>query len=310
MSVDLVVEEMLFKVEAQGRDAHEVADELLQLPIVAGSGLAKALRSLWPDVGYEIALAFWAGEVGLVGPALATEVVVLLKVRRRHVGVAVTQSLVADRLVASGHLDVDRHHLLLLFDRQGKKFVRLAVEVPDHIRRHTMARDSEKPNLGADAINLSPCAQARDRIAGERGGEIDDRDLHLCCFHSMLQRRRQTGRQWPGTSTLHAAQDDPAAPDTMPIKFVLYAAQGRTTRKDLGSATSMAVGYKRRGPCRVTPPPGRQTGHHPAMHVGIGFLSAWTRASPAIPSGSGKERDLPVFAKRAGLKVVAVVKET
>src|SRR5262249_52686191 len=99
---------MLFKVEAQGRDAHEVADELLQLPIVAGGGLAKALRSLWPDVGYEIALAFWAGEVGLVGPALATEVVVLLKVRRRHVGVAVTQSLVADRLVASGALDVDR----------------------------------------------------------------------------------------------------------------------------------------------------------------------------------------------------------
>jgi len=46
------------------------------------------------------------------------------------------------------------------------------------------------------------------------------------------------------------------------------------------------------------------------MHVGIDFLSAWTRASPAVASGSGKEQDLPVFAKRAGLKVVAVVKET
>jgi hypothetical protein len=49
-----------------------------------------------------------------------------------------------------------------------------------------VARDSEKPDLGADAVNLSSRAQARGRIAGERAGEIDDWDLPLHCFHSML----------------------------------------------------------------------------------------------------------------------------
>src|SRR5215470_10658387 len=166
MTVDLVVEEMLREPEPQGRNAHEVADKHFHLRVVAGSCLPKTLRTLWPDVGYEIAPAFAAGEVRLVGPALAAEVVVLLEIRRRHVGVAVTQGLVPDRLVATGRLDVDRHHLLLLFDRQGKKLVRLAVEAPDHIRRHTVACDGKKPDLAADAINLYTRAQARGRIAG------------------------------------------------------------------------------------------------------------------------------------------------
>src|SRR5215471_2576145 len=165
MTVDLVVEEMLLEPEPQGRNAHEVADKLLHLRVVAGCCLPETLRMRWPDVGYEIAPAVRAGVVRLVGPALAAEVVVLLEVRRRHVGIAVTQSLVSDRLIATGRLDVDRHHLLLLFDRQGKKLVRLAVEAPDHIRRHTVARDGKKPDLAADAINLTTRAQARGRIA-------------------------------------------------------------------------------------------------------------------------------------------------
>jgi len=47
-----------------------------------------------------------------------------------------------------------------------------------------MARDGEKPDLGADAINVSTRAQARGRIPGEHAGEIDDWDFPLHCFHS------------------------------------------------------------------------------------------------------------------------------
>src|SRR5262245_21498150 len=120
MSVDLVVEEFLFKTQAQGRNAHEVADELFHFTIVAGCSFAKTHWPMRPDVRDEIALAFGAGEVGLVWPTLAAKMVVFLEVWGRLIRVSITQSLVANRLVATGDLDVGRHHLLLLFHWLGK----------------------------------------------------------------------------------------------------------------------------------------------------------------------------------------------
>ena len=177
--VDLVVEEVLLEAEAQRGEAHELADQALHRRVVARGGLAEARRVARPDIGDEIALAFGAGEIGLVGPALAAEVVVLLEVGRRHVGVAVAQRLVADRLVAARGLDVRGHDLELLLHRQGEEGVCLAVEAADDLGRHAMAGDGEEADLGAGAIDLPARAQARGGIAGERAAEIDDGDLGL-----------------------------------------------------------------------------------------------------------------------------------
>jgi hypothetical protein len=134
-----------------------------------------------------------AGEIGFVGPAVAAEVVVLLEVRRRHVGVAVAKRLVADRLVAARRFDVDRHCLLLLLQRQGEKLVRLAVEAANHIKGHAVACDGEEPDLGADAIDLSSGGEARSRIASEHAGEIDDGDFAAHCLNSMSDKAAAIG---------------------------------------------------------------------------------------------------------------------
>ena len=179
MPIDLAVEEALLEAEAQRGKAHELADQPLHRRVVARSGLAEAGRVARPDVLDEIALAFRAGEIRLVGPALAAEVVIFLEVGWRHVGVAVAQRLVADRLVAARGLDISGHHLELLLHRQGEEGMCLAVEAADDLGRHAMSGDGEEADLGAGAIDLPARAQARGRVAGQRAAEIDDGDLRL-----------------------------------------------------------------------------------------------------------------------------------
>jgi hypothetical protein len=150
-----------------------------------------------------------------------------------------------------------------------------------------MARDSEKPNLGADAINLSPRAQARERIAGERAGEIDEWDLHLCCFHCVLRRRRQTGRQWPRTSMLYAAQGSELPIQCRSNLRCLLRKTGLPGRTSAAQRVGQC-GTRGARPRWVTPPPGRQAGHH--------LQCIWNRLPRCLdacvvcrlPSGSGR----------------------
>src|SRR5215510_4576150 len=177
MLVDLVVKKALLDTEAQRRHSHQNDDQALHLCVVTLGCFGKANGPAWPDVPDEVALALRGCEVGVIRPAFAPKVVVFLKVRRRHVGVAVAERFVADRLVTPRALDIGWNYVLLLLHRQGEELMRLAVECRDDLGWDAVAGDGEETNLCACPVDQLAKVLARCTVGRARIRDINDGNL-------------------------------------------------------------------------------------------------------------------------------------